>query len=359
MLRAAAVIGYEFDIALLARVVDRSEDDVLDALDLAAASGLAQEVGIDRFRFAHALVRETLHGELSSTRRARQHRKVAQALEDLHGADLSDVVAELAVHWREATVGGDPTRAVELTVEAGAQAMDRGAPENAVGWFEGALEMMEDHEELNAQQPAVMVQLARAQLLSGDQQGRDTALEAARLALVGDEPPTVHDALLVSSRASFDDQQPEDPAKVAVLHEALARPDRFEPLHRAQLYLTLATELIFVRDEQARNEAIEEAERVRPDLSVSERGQLQAQLLNRGWALDRESVRRPASTTSRRCSRSRPTRSCASTGGRPSAGGRCHKATATVPTRCSASSARCRTRPGTSCSGRSCWGSSR
>ncbi len=62
-------------------VVGRDADDVLDALDIAARANLVIEVGVDRHRFAHALVCETLHGELSSSRRARQHRRVAEALE--------------------------------------------------------------------------------------------------------------------------------------------------------------------------------------------------------------------------------------------------------------------------------------
>jgi predicted ATPase len=77
VLRAAAVIGYEFDVDLLADVVGRDVDDVLDALDTAAAASLVIEIGVDRHRFAHALVRETLHGVLWSSRRARPHGKVA------------------------------------------------------------------------------------------------------------------------------------------------------------------------------------------------------------------------------------------------------------------------------------------
>ena len=67
VLRSAAVIGYEFDVDLLADVVGRDVDDVLDALDVAVAANLAVEVGVGRHRFVHALVRETLHDELSAT----------------------------------------------------------------------------------------------------------------------------------------------------------------------------------------------------------------------------------------------------------------------------------------------------
>ena len=42
---------------------------------------------LGQFRFAHALINETLHEGLGATRRARIHQRVAQALEDLYGQD--------------------------------------------------------------------------------------------------------------------------------------------------------------------------------------------------------------------------------------------------------------------------------
>ena len=43
--------------------------------------------GPGRFTFVHALIRHTLYEELGATRRARMHRRIAEALEVLHGAD--------------------------------------------------------------------------------------------------------------------------------------------------------------------------------------------------------------------------------------------------------------------------------
>ncbi len=127
VLRSAAVIGYEFDVELLADMLGQGADEVLDALDTAAAANLVIEVAVDRHRFAHALVREVLHAELSSSRRSREHRKAAVALEARHRDSLDDVMPELATHWAEASVGGDRTRAIELAVRAGVLAAARGA----------------------------------------------------------------------------------------------------------------------------------------------------------------------------------------------------------------------------------------
>ena len=50
-----------------------------------AAGRITDRVG--RFRFAHALINQTLYEGLGATRRARMHQRVAEALEELYGAD--------------------------------------------------------------------------------------------------------------------------------------------------------------------------------------------------------------------------------------------------------------------------------
>ena len=71
-----------------------TEDDVLDDLDPALEAGLVREDGVDRFRFAHALVRDTVYAALSRTRRARMHARVAEVLDGQPGRE-----SEVARHW--------------------------------------------------------------------------------------------------------------------------------------------------------------------------------------------------------------------------------------------------------------------
>ena len=73
-----------------------------------AASLLAESSDhVGRFRFAHALINQTLYDGLGATRRARMHQRVAQALEELYGADPGEHLGELALHWRLAAVSVD------------------------------------------------------------------------------------------------------------------------------------------------------------------------------------------------------------------------------------------------------------
>lgn len=96
-MRTAAVIGRRFDSATLARAAGIDEDDLLDIVEPAEATGLVREVGIGRFTFAHALVRDTLVSGLSASRRGRVHARVAEALEG-----SSERAGERALHWQAA-----------------------------------------------------------------------------------------------------------------------------------------------------------------------------------------------------------------------------------------------------------------
>lgn len=274
VLRSAAVIGYEFQVDLLADVVGRPADDVLDALDTAAAANLVIETGVDRHRFAHALVRETLHGELSSSRRARQHRKVAEALEARHADDIDEVVTELATHWAEASAGGDPTRAIELAIRAGELAEDRSALENAARWFEQALELMDDDRLVAPQSRQVMVRLAQVQLSSADGvTGRTHALTAARAAIDLGDVDVACDALALPMHSSYSGDDPPDPERTEALRMALEL-DGLSTLQRASLLGELAIELIFERDIEGRRQALASQELLLSVLPIEERGWL-------------------------------------------------------------------------------------
>lgn len=274
VLRAASVIGYEFDVDLLAAVLDRQVDDVIDALDLGTDAHLLAELRAGRYRFAHALVRETLHDELSSTRRARAHRRVALAIEALHADELDPIVTDLATHWREAGSSGDPARAVDTAVRAGEQAMSASAPDTAVGWFRDALEILDGRPDPDRRRPAVLVRLADAQLRSGDPSHRETSAEAASLAIAAEDAEVTVAALTLQWRSAFSaDVGEADEAKVEMLRTALEHLE-LDDVQRADLTGELAVELIFTRDVEGRRQALADFHRLVEALPLEERARL-------------------------------------------------------------------------------------
>ena len=127
----AAVLGREFAFTSLVQAGDRSEEEVLDALEEALSAHVISEVpgAPDRLRFAHALIRDTLYSELAGPRRARLHRTVGEALEQRYAADRGPHLAELAHHFYAA---GDSAKAVEYAQLAGERAVALFAYEEAV-----------------------------------------------------------------------------------------------------------------------------------------------------------------------------------------------------------------------------------
>ena len=143
---AAARGGDRPRIRPRAAVGDRSsveESRLLDHLEAAVAASLLAESTerVGRFRFAHALINQTLYEGLGATRRARMHQRVAQALEELYGEDPGEHLAELALHWRLAAVSVDKAKAADYALRAGERALESLAPAEALKLFADAAEL--------------------------------------------------------------------------------------------------------------------------------------------------------------------------------------------------------------------------
>lgn len=82
VLTVAAVIGRRFELGVLERVAQVSEDELLDQVESSVAIGLVTEDAgsVGAFAFAHDLVRDALQEAVSGTRRARLHARIARAL---------------------------------------------------------------------------------------------------------------------------------------------------------------------------------------------------------------------------------------------------------------------------------------
>jgi DNA-binding CsgD family transcriptional regulator/tetratricopeptide (TPR) repeat protein len=120
VLQLAAVIGPEFDLAVLARGVGIDEPTLLGAVDRAVRSGMVTAVPERplEFRFAHELVRRALYDQLSPARRAELHLCAGEALEALRSEPSARTLADLAYHFTAAAPLGVGGRAVDYNVRA-------------------------------------------------------------------------------------------------------------------------------------------------------------------------------------------------------------------------------------------------
>jgi DNA-binding SARP family transcriptional activator/tetratricopeptide (TPR) repeat protein len=276
-LRAAAVIGRDFELDLLAEVTDRSEDHVLDLLDDAIRAVLIREVPRrpGRLSFSHALIEHALYDDLGPTRRQRLHRRVAVALEALCGDNPGGRLGALAYHWAQASQPADADKAIDYALRAGDHALGKLAPDDAVAWYRQALELIDDQrlpDELARCE--ALVRLGTAQRQALDPSSRATLLGAADLAQgLGDSELLVRAALANNQGRTSIAGAPVDEDRVIVLEAALTATAGTETTERAMLLAILAAELTWGDPERARalsDEALVIARRVDDDLTLWE-----------------------------------------------------------------------------------------
>ena len=120
VLELAAVIGPEFDLAVLVRGTGRDEAALLGSIDLALRSGMVADVP-ERplvYRFAHELVRRALYDRLSAPRRVELHLCAGEALEAGSPQPSARTLADLAHHFTLAAPLGGAERAVDYNLRA-------------------------------------------------------------------------------------------------------------------------------------------------------------------------------------------------------------------------------------------------
>ena len=190
-LTIASVIGREFTLAQLKPLVEEmTEDRLLEVLEEALASRVVEELpqSVGRYQFTHALIQETLSGELTTTRRVRLHGRIAEALEALYGDDAEAHAAELAHHFAEAQTVLGKEKLVRYSLLAGERALASYGYEEATGRFQRALDAkgvpLAGSEPAGDQETAALLfGLGRAQVATAERHLISEAIAILRRAL--------------------------------------------------------------------------------------------------------------------------------------------------------------------------------
>ena len=274
LLSMAAVIGREFDVALLQAASALPAEVVLARLTAAAAIGVVEEQErMGAFRFTHALIRELLYGDLLPAARAQLHRRVAAALETDHGSDADDASLDaLAIHYFHAAPLGAAEKAFEYSMRAGRAATKLAAYGDAMAHYERALSAL-------ALQPpderrrltAAMAHGLAAWRAGHNPKARDSYRVAARCArALGDGERFVLAATL-HAQASPPSGAP-DATVIALLEEALTVVGEVDSAGRATVLALLPRALYFTsaldRCRALSREAVEMARRVGDPLAL-------------------------------------------------------------------------------------------
>jgi tetratricopeptide (TPR) repeat protein len=258
----AAVIGPEFRLETLARVAAGERSELLERLDVAAAARLIVEVpgAVGHYRFAHALVRETLYEGLGARERATRHAAVGQALLDLHGEGPGAPMSELAHHFVEAAPVGNSEPAARFATRAGEDAMQALAYEQAIDFFDDALRALGFESVDPDRRGAILLARGNAEISAGRlEAGRMTLATAADLAREVGDSERLGRVALASAPWGLATGLSHEAVLVPLLREALdSLPDADSAL-RARLLARLAAAVYWSEDADVRRDLVERA----------------------------------------------------------------------------------------------------
>jgi DNA-binding SARP family transcriptional activator len=258
LLPLASVIGRQVDLPTLAQVAGSDPDDVLDSLDAALSAGLLRDDGAESFRFAHALVRDTLYTAIPPTRRARVHGRVAESLEDVPAKEtevarhwLAAGPAHAGRAWRAAVIAADGARRVYAYEEA------------AVLLRDALTALTQDSAATATDRYDLLLALTEALRLAGDwAAARVVAHDAIAMAeTLGDVTLLARAATATSTDAVWQAAAHGvvDDFTVAALRRALDELPAQDSAIRCSVMLALATEIYYGSTSREREALAEEA----------------------------------------------------------------------------------------------------
>lgn len=185
LLNSAAVIGREFDVALLGGIADADLSPA--ALSNLTNLGLFEAASDAEYRFSHPLIQETAYRSMLRRGRADLHRRAAAAIEGLadHGSDTHHAV--LAGHHSAAGQVADAAKYHRLAALA---ALRIAALEEALNQLDFAVAATGslDPESARAQLPELHLLRGRARGRNGDFEGgaEDVTQALAGARVIGD-----------------------------------------------------------------------------------------------------------------------------------------------------------------------------
>ena len=171
VLTIASVIGKEFDFRVLTILTeDMTDEGTLRSIEEATRAHLIEAVPgqIERYRFSHALVQQTLYEEQTSSRTLRMHARIGEAMEEIYRTILDDHAAEIAYHFAEAEPLLGAEKLVRYSLLAGERALAAYAHQEALVQFERARPAVGTQPSIpkpaqNAEEAALLFGIGRAQ----------------------------------------------------------------------------------------------------------------------------------------------------------------------------------------------------
>jgi tetratricopeptide (TPR) repeat protein len=252
---AAAIAGDPAATAELASAIDMTEADVMDAVDQAIAAHVLCDNpdSPGAVSFTHDLVRATVIGDLSATRRAYLHRHLAAAIVGATGTRDRHRAAEIAHHLAAATGGTRDPEVARWAISAAQDALSQLAWETAITQLQLALRHVTPGD--TTQRTRLLADLAHASRAAGQEtNAKRHYTEAISTARTAGSLEDVARIVLAWTEIPVDVRRELDEV-ITVLRQTLDDlPGADSPL-RAQLMGRLAFSMAWARQPDARGTA--------------------------------------------------------------------------------------------------------
>jgi DNA-binding SARP family transcriptional activator len=250
---AAAVLG-SFPVRTLATLVGASDEEVVAVLTEASHTGLVQlRPDSGEFHFEHTLVRQVLLERLTPTTRSRLH---ARLVDSPAAVELSSM--ELAHHLCQAVPWVEPVRAASAAVSAGDEAFAALSFDDAVRWYERALQVLEQGDDDPAVRTSALVGLGNALATGPESDAPRRHLDSA-MALAAEHRLGITFARALLGRAQFGASHAERAAEVERAQLALDLLGGDDDFLRVRVLLWAAWQLLYGTDHADAEPYLDEA----------------------------------------------------------------------------------------------------
>lgn len=179
ILGAASMIGQEFSLDLLEKLIPDMSRDVLEKLaEEALTAKIIEEVSGSRqyYQFRHILVQQVLASEFTRSQRRQWHTRIAINLEELYGSEVDGHATELAYHFAEGLSTESTQKVIYYSHMAGQQMLAVYAYEEALNHFERALAYKEG-QPMDDEAALLLFGLSRAQIATLDRNDLQNAVD--------------------------------------------------------------------------------------------------------------------------------------------------------------------------------------
>lgn len=142
LLSYAAVIGREFEVALLFRLSDLAKERVIVLVDEAISLQLIER-SLERGKilFVHDRIKDAFYQRIGEGKKRELHLEIARTIEGLHKENIEEVLFDLAHHYTEAQ---DREKSLQYALPAAEKAKGGYANEDAVRYYSIGINILED-----------------------------------------------------------------------------------------------------------------------------------------------------------------------------------------------------------------------